>query len=119
MSLASGTCARRAAEFRKFLDLIAAAIAHDLDVHSVVDNYASHKSPQVRKWLAKKTALVRPTDTDKVVLAKSEQTLFACSMMKKNQAWHRSKRQRSMRRHRTLHQPQQCRSKALKWPKSW
>jgi transposase len=44
----------RAAEFRKFLDEIEAAVPCDLDVHLVMDNYATHKTPLIRNWLAKR-----------------------------------------------------------------
>jgi transposase len=44
----------RAAEFRKFLDEIEAAVPHGLDVHLVMDNYATHKAPLIRNWLAKR-----------------------------------------------------------------
>src|SRR5206468_3153500 len=44
----------RAAEFRKFLDVIDAAVPEDLAVHLVVDNYATHKTPVIRRWLAKR-----------------------------------------------------------------
>src|SRR4029434_4072415 len=44
----------RAAEFRKFLDEIEDAVPADLDVHLVMDNYATHKTPLIRKWLAKR-----------------------------------------------------------------
>jgi transposase len=44
----------RTAEFRKFLDEIEAAVPPDLDVHLIMDNYATHKTPLIRKWLAKR-----------------------------------------------------------------
>src|SRR5215207_7911055 len=44
----------RAAEFRKFLDEIEANVPRDLDVHLVMDNYATHKTPLIRKWLARR-----------------------------------------------------------------
>src|ERR1700740_1471643 len=44
----------RAAEFRKFLDEIEAAVPDELDVHLVMDNYATHKTPLIRNWLAKR-----------------------------------------------------------------
>lgn len=44
----------RAAEFRKFLDEIEAAVPRDLNVHLVMDNYATHKTPLIRNWLAKR-----------------------------------------------------------------
>ena len=42
----------RAAEFRKFLDAIEVNVPRDLDVHLVTDNYATHKTPLIRNWLA-------------------------------------------------------------------
>src|SRR5438093_9542648 len=44
----------RAAEFRKFLDEIEAAVPRELDVHLVMDNYVTHKTPLIRRWLAKR-----------------------------------------------------------------
>lgn len=44
----------RAYEFRNFLDEIEAAVPEGLDVHLVMDNYATHKTPAIRKWLAKR-----------------------------------------------------------------
>jgi len=44
----------RAVEFRKFLDEIEAAVPADLDVHMVIDNYATHKAPLIRNWLARR-----------------------------------------------------------------
>src|ERR1700677_3996133 len=44
----------RAIEFRKFLDEIEAAVPRQLDVHLVMDNYATHKTPLIRNWFAKR-----------------------------------------------------------------
>jgi transposase len=44
----------RAAEFRRFLDEIEAAVPRDLDVHLVMDNYATHKTPLIRDWLTRR-----------------------------------------------------------------
>jgi transposase len=44
----------RAAEFRRFLDEIEANVPKDFDVHLVMDNYATHKTPLIRAWLAKR-----------------------------------------------------------------
>ena len=41
----------RAAEFRKFLDTIDAAVPKHLDVHLIMDNYATHKTPAIQRWL--------------------------------------------------------------------
>ena len=42
----------RALEFRKFLAAVEHAVPADLDIHLVLDNYATHKAPPVRAWLA-------------------------------------------------------------------
>jgi len=44
----------RSSEFRKFLDQIETSVPSDLDVHLVMDNYATHKTKPVRDWLAKR-----------------------------------------------------------------
>lgn len=44
----------RAIEFRKFLDVIDASVPPKLDVHIILDNYATHKTPTIRRWLAKR-----------------------------------------------------------------
>jgi transposase len=42
----------RTIEFKKFLTKIDAEVPADLDVHLVCDNYGTHKSPAIKKWLA-------------------------------------------------------------------
>ncbi|MCH7971210.1 MAG: IS630 family transposase [Chloroflexi bacterium] len=44
----------RAIEFRKFLDQIDASVPSDLDVHMVLDNYGTHKTALIRRWMAKR-----------------------------------------------------------------
>lgn len=44
----------RATEFRRFLDEIEKAVPDALEVHLVMDNYATHKTPMIRAWLAKR-----------------------------------------------------------------
>ena len=39
-------------EFLSFLRTIERAVPRDLDIHLIVDNYATHKHPKVRAWLA-------------------------------------------------------------------
>jgi transposase len=41
-------------EFRKFLDTIEANVPADLDVHLILDNYGTHKTALIRRWLAKR-----------------------------------------------------------------
>ena len=48
-----GTCMprHRHREFLRFLKLIDRQIAEGLDLHLIVDNYATHKTPAVKRWL--------------------------------------------------------------------
>jgi transposase len=50
-----GECHRRhrALEFKKFLTTIDAEVPENLDVHLIMDNYATHKTPAIRRWLVK------------------------------------------------------------------
>jgi transposase len=41
----------RSIEFRKFLDTIDANVPQTLDVHLVLDNYGTHKTPLIKRWL--------------------------------------------------------------------
>ena len=51
-----GKCYRRhrAREFLDFLKLIDARVPDDLDIHIVMDNYATHKTAAVKAWLARR-----------------------------------------------------------------
>ena len=51
-----GKCYRRhrAKEFLAFLKEVEAAAPEGLDVHLVMDNYATHKTEKVRQWLARR-----------------------------------------------------------------
>jgi len=42
----------RAIEFRKFLQTIDREVPADLDVHVVLDNSSTHKTPAIQRWLA-------------------------------------------------------------------
>ena len=43
----------RAIEFRKFLETIDAAVPAELGVHLILDNYGTHKTPLIHRWLAR------------------------------------------------------------------
>lgn len=44
----------RAVEFKKFLAEIEGDGPADMDIHIVMDNYATHKTPQIRAWFARR-----------------------------------------------------------------
>ncbi len=43
----------RGSEFLRFLREIETNVPLDLDIHLVMDNYATHKTPAIRRWLAR------------------------------------------------------------------
>ena len=50
-----GECHRRhrAVEFRRFLDRVDAVMPAGLDVHLILDNYGTHKTPSIQRWLVR------------------------------------------------------------------
>ncbi len=51
-----GSCHRRHRhqEFLRFLERIDEAVPEHLDIHLVMDNYGTHKMPQVKRWFARR-----------------------------------------------------------------
>src|SRR3954452_4428466 len=43
----------RSSEFLKFLRTIEASVPNDLNIHLVMDNYGTHKTPTIRNWFAR------------------------------------------------------------------
>jgi transposase len=43
----------RSLEFRKFLDTIEHNVPAELDVHLVMDNYGTHKTPMIQRWMVR------------------------------------------------------------------
>lgn len=50
-----GECHRRhrSQEFLQFLETIEASVPPDLDIHLILDNYGTHKTPRVRRWFVR------------------------------------------------------------------
>ncbi len=85
----------------------------DLDVHLVMDNYATHKTPLIRNWLARRPRWhVHLTPTSASWLNQVER-FFALHHRAADQARHLSQRRGPARRHHRIHRPPQCRAKAL------
>jgi transposase len=49
-----GEARHRSLEFRRFLGQIDRSVPADLDVHLILDNYGTHKTATIRRWLAKR-----------------------------------------------------------------
>ena len=51
--IADLTPRHRAEEFRRFLNLIDRNVPADLDIHVIVDNSSTHKTPAIQRWLVR------------------------------------------------------------------
>ena len=51
--IAEMTPRHRAEEFRRFLNLIDTSVPAHLDVHVVLDNSSTHKTPSIQRWLVR------------------------------------------------------------------
>ncbi len=59
----------RAAEFKKFLTKLDEQIPAELDVHLICDNYTTHKTPTIAKWLGGPPPLPHAPHPDLLLLA--------------------------------------------------
>jgi len=81
----------RAAEFRRFLDEVEANVPADMDVHLVMDNYATHKTALIRAWFAKRPRWhVHLTPTSSSWLNQVERFFGALTEKKLRRAVHQS-----------------------------
>ena len=48
----------RAVEFKKFLQTLDREVPDELEVHLILDNYATHKTPAIQKWLTRHARFV-------------------------------------------------------------
>lgn len=84
----------RSREFLRFLKTIDEAVPDELDIHLVLDNYATHKTPSVQKWLAKRPRFhVHYTPTYSSWLNLVERWFALLSERKIKRASHRSTRE--------------------------
>ena len=81
LNLASGqvisdmTPRHRAEEFRRFLNQIDAAVPEGLDVHVVLDNSSTHKTPSIQRWLVRHPRFTFPLHSDLQFLAQPRRAL--------------------------------------------
>ena len=65
----------RSIEFRQFLDTIDAHAPADLDVHVILDNYGTHKTPIIRRWLGQASPVPCTLHADLWVVAEPDRPL--------------------------------------------
>ena len=77
----------RAVEFKKFLTKLDAQIPAELDVHLVCDNYTTHKTPTVAKWLDAQPSIPYAPHPDLLVLAQPGRTLVRATDRQEAAPW--------------------------------
>jgi transposase len=90
-------------EFIRFLNEVDAHIPKRKAVHAIVDNYATHRHPKVRKWLAQHprwTFHFTPTSGSWL---NAVEGFFAKLTKRRPQTWRVPIRRRTSDRHRPLH----------------
>lgn len=65
----------RADEFKKFLITLDRQTPDGLDLHLVLDNYATHKTPAIKTWLLAHPRFLSALHPDRVVLAQSRRAV--------------------------------------------
>ncbi|MBW3085929.1 hypothetical protein KEM60_02140 [Austwickia sp. TVS 96-490-7B] len=92
----------RSAEFLRFLKEVDKATPTDLELHLVLDNYATHKTPAVKAWLLKHPRVVLHFTPTSPVLAGPGRTMVHRTHPPQTEALHPPLRHRARTRHRHL-----------------
>jgi transposase len=103
----------RSVEFRKFLDTIEAQVPAGLDVHLIVDNYATHKTAIIRKWFAKRPRFHVPLHAHLWFMDQPGGTLVRRTHQPADSPWRVSQREGTGDRYPPIHRGPQRRSLAL------
>ena len=116
--IADMTERHRAIEFRRFLNLINRSVPEDLDVHLIVDNVSTHKTPEIQRWLLRHPRFhlhFTPTYSSWINLV---ERWFAELTHQMAPTWHPSVDQRARVSHQTLDRQLERRPKPFVWHKS-
>jgi hypothetical protein len=92
-------------EFIRFLNAVERDPAGKT-IHAVLDNYAAHKHPLVRRWLARHQRWTFHFTPTSASLAQRQRGLFRHSDQASSQAWRLPIRRRPTGRHQPLRWPQ-------------
>lgn len=103
----------RAMEFRKFLDEIEANVPADLDVHLVMDNYATHKTAPDPQLAGQAAPLACAFDAHQFVMAEPGGTILRPADRAAVTTWHPSQPRCLAHCHLGLHRQAQRRAQAI------
>ena len=100
-------------EFIRFLNAVEAEVPAGKVVHAILDNYAAHKHPKVRRWLARSPALDLPLHADLVLVAQCRRRLLRQAHQEAIEARSLPIRRRPSSRHQPLPRRAQHPAQAL------
>ena len=103
-------------EFLRFLRTIDCNTPKSLDLHLVVDNYATHKHPKVKAWLKRHPPLPPSLHPDIGLLDQSGRTLLRPDHRRRHPPRRLPQCRRTQDRYRSLLGATQCRAQALRPP---
>jgi len=104
----------RSSEFLQFLRTIEANVPAVLDVHLVMDNYGTHKTPAIKNWARPAPALSRALHAHLGVLAEPGRTLVRHPDPEIHPPRHASIHASAGAGHQALHQDQQQGPEAIR-----
>ena len=108
----------RSQEFLKFLQTIEDSVPADLDIHLVMDNYGTHKTPAVKRWFVRHPRFhVHFTPTSASWLNQVERWFATLTQKQIRRGTHRSTRQleKAIREYLDIHNEK---PKPFNWTKS-
>ena len=85
----------RSVEFRKFLDSIEASVPPGWDVHLILDNYGTHKTDMIRRWLGQASALSCAFHAHRSIVDQPGRTLLRSADREANSAGRSSQHTRT------------------------
>jgi hypothetical protein len=100
-------------EFIRFLNAVERQVPADKAVHVVLDNYATHKHPKVRDWLATPSSRQLPLHADLVLLGQRRRRLVCQAHPATAQARRLHLDRRAAERHQPLHRRGQRTAQAV------
>ena len=104
----------RSVEFRKFLTVIENAVPKELEVHLVLDNYTTHRTVMIHRWLLRHPRFHLQLHPDQRVLAQPDRTLVRGDHEQTDPARELPEHPRTRAGHRRLPGRLQRRSQALR-----
>ena len=108
----------RAIEFKQFLQTLDREVPAELDVHVILDNSITHKTPAIRKWLTAHPRFVLHFTPTELIVAEPRRALVRRADQQETPARRAPLRPRPQRRHPRLDEDLERRPTPYVWTKT-